>query len=109
MSSYYTGINNQLKFTLLTPGNKYYITKGSFLKIGIPIDFEIYDALIASSTCLKVVGFSDEVSCTLSLYTGLPSSKARHTLTITNGFASKDFEGGSVSFNISQIRNPRTS
>jgi len=45
-----TGFNNQLQFVIQSGT----ITKGSYLRLGIPEEFQIYDAGIASSTCLKI-------------------------------------------------------
>lgn len=85
------------------------VTKGSYLKIGIPTDFDIYDATVAASTCVRVSGFPDEVSCIVTLYTSITTANSKHYITVRNGFDSDDFEGGSFSFNISEIRNPKNS
>lgn len=50
-----------------TPGMGYGVTKGSYLVIGIPKDFDIYDINKAQSSCLKIEGFSDEVTCSLQI------------------------------------------
>jgi hypothetical protein len=51
-----------------------------------------------------VSGFSDEVSCTLSKGIG-----GVHNLIVADGFNTQIFNGGEFAFNISQIRNPKTS
>lgn len=84
----------------------YGVSKGSIVKVGIPTDFLIYDPTITASTCLKIAGFSDEISCTVVPST---TSNGLHMVTVTNGFGSKAFAGGIFSFNISEIRNPHNS
>eukprot|EP00347_Sterkiella_histriomuscorum_P020194 403338738 len=99
-----TGFNNQLQFKINTNG--FQIAKGSYLRIVIPPQFEIYDYEIAGGTCLKISGFSDEVQCSFSKFTS-----DGHVLEVRNGFNSQLYSGTGeeVSFNISQIRNPKTS
>ena len=108
-----TGVDDQLQFVMETPQvglQGYGIVKGSTFRIGIPIDFQIYDANISSNTCLQISGFSDEISCSLKIYTGIATPSAHHYLTVTSGFDSRPFNGiGSFAFNISEIRNPKTS
>ena len=64
----------------------------------------INDANIASSTCLKISGFSDEITCEIILS---QNSLGKHYLIVKNGFDSRSFPGGVLSFNISEIRNPK--
>lgn len=82
----------------------YQITKGSSLLITIPITFDIYSFSVASSSCVAVSGFSDEISCVL---TGSPSGG--YLLQVLSGFSSQAFTGGQFAFNISEIRNPKNS
>ena len=101
MASLDTGFNNIFQFK----GNsgRFSIAKGSYLVITIPKQFEIYDYSIAEGTCLSITGFSDEVTCSLA-----SNRNGSHQLTVSSGFASQIFAGGEFAFNISQIRNPKT-
>ena len=56
-----TGYNNMLQFKANT--GSYAISKGSYLRIVIPSQFEIYDYDVAESTCLRISGYSDEITC----------------------------------------------
>lgn len=56
---------------------------------------------------MRISGFSDEISCSLILSKGF-SKNDRHILTVRNGLDSSIFQGGTLAFNISEIRNPRT-
>ena len=65
----------------------------------------MYDTTVAASTCIKINGFYDEVTCALttSIFNGA-------TLIVKNGFDSNYFSGSTnFAFNISEIRNPKTS
>lgn len=102
LNSLDTGVNNILQFKANT--GTLSIAKGSTLLITIPSDFQIFDYTIAAATCLKITGFSDEITCTLTA-----NRNGSHSLTVTNGFASEVFNGGEFTFNISQVRNPMDS
>ena len=92
-----TGFNDMLMFNI----NSGSISKGSYIQIGIPNTFQIYNLQVAAGTCLNLKGFSDEIACTLT------ASSKQYMLQVTNGFNSKAFAGGVLSFNMSEVRNPK--
>ena len=59
-----TGIDNMLTFKMKAPTE---IAKGSFIRIGIPKELAINDPDYAANTCLRLSGFSDEISCLLDV------------------------------------------
>lgn len=79
------------------------IAKQSYLRIKIPGDFEITDKSRVASTCTRVNGFSDEISCAFE------DSNIDYYLLVKGGFDSKTFDGTSFSFSIAEIQNPSTS
>jgi hypothetical protein len=70
----------------------------------LPKEIEIYDLEFASNTCLKVSGFSDEISCNLKA-----ESNGKLALIVKGGFDSSTYPARlPFSFIISELRNPRT-
>ena len=72
------------------------IEKQSYIRIKIPTDFTIVNADRVASTCTRINGFTDEISCEFE------DSSNRYLL-VRGGFDSKVFVDTDFSFSIAEI------
>ena len=79
------------------------IEKQAYLKVDLPASFSIENFDRVASTCTRLTGFSDEISCSFEA-----NQKPEITLVVKGGFDSEDFKSGSFSFKIAEIINPFT-
>lgn len=79
------------------------IEKQAYLQVVIPDAFKIENFDRVASTCTRLTGFSDEVTC--SFEAGSPIG---HTLVVKGGFDSETFTDREFSFKIAEIFNPLT-
>ena len=81
------------------------IEKQAYLRIKIPSDFSIPDPDRIASTCTRITGFSDELSCS---FEEQKSSNSPNYLIVEGGFDSETFTDTDFSLSISEIQNPKT-
>lgn len=81
------------------------IEKQAYLRIEIPSDFVVPDADRVASTCTRLTGFSDELSCS---FEEQRSSNSPNYLIVAGGFDSETFTATDFSLSISEIQNPKT-
>ena len=79
------------------------IEKQAYLKVDLPASFSIENFDRVASTCTRLTGFSDEISCSFEA-----NNKPQITLVVKGGFDSEDFEAREFSFKIAEIINPFT-
>ena len=94
----YTGVETTYNFTL-TAATDEVILQNSYINIQFPSSIEIGNTTSSASSCLRISGFPDDISC---------SFNDTNSLIINNGFNSSSYSGGSLVFTISGIRNPRS-
>jgi hypothetical protein len=84
------------------------IEKQAYLKVKIPSDYRISNYDRTASTCTRISGFSDEISCEFAPQTNADKNMY---LYVNGGFDSKNFEATTTrtfSFSIDEINNPFT-
>jgi hypothetical protein len=77
LNSLYTGINNEIKFTINTGSSP--VLRGSYFTIQLPSLFRIFNYTLAAQTCVSISGFSDGLECSFS---------GENLLKVSNGFNS---------------------
>ena len=79
------------------------IEKQSYLRVKIPSDFTVTNENRVASTCTRISGFSDEISCSFE-------NAAANTkyLIVQGGFDSRIFTETRFSFSIAEVQNPTT-
>jgi hypothetical protein len=79
------------------------IEKQAYLTVKIPGGFtiETYDRV--ASTCTRLTGFSDEISCS---FEDVSDPRFGNILVVKGGFDSETFTDLEFSFKIAEIRNP---
>ena len=78
--------------------------RSAYIEVFIPSGFEIRDAQRVASSCTAIQGFSDELTCE---WVRIEERKGSR-LKVLGGFTSSTFEGGMLTFTLSEIMNPLT-
>ncbi len=76
------------------------IEKQAYLRVKIPGDFRIANYDRVRSTCTRLTGFSDEISCT---FEDVDDPRWGNYMIVRGGFDSEDFTAFDFSFKIAEI------